>query len=115
MGALACAVRLALACLAGQFLQKDAWALAAGAVVLGVIIRPSPVLVFGLLVFAIAGVVTLPRLVNTIAGPAVVAQWQRWPAAGGSFYIGDAAGACSVYAAVARGAGSWSAVARGAC
>lgn len=113
IGALACAVLIALAWLAGQVLQKDAWALAAGAVVLGVIIRPSPVLIFALLVFAIAGVVTLPRLLNTLAGPAVVAQSQRWHAAWNSFYIGDAAGAFSVYEAVPRRGRYWSAFAGG--
>lgn len=107
------AVILVLGWLAGQARGQHAWVLAVAVVALGAIPIPASMLVWVLAGLAIGAVVSTPRLLNALFGPAVIAQSQGWHAAWSSLYVGDSVGAFAVYQAVPKRGRYWRAFAGG--
>lgn len=94
----------------GQVLGRRSWLLAWLPLAVCVFAPPNFISLIGLCGAAGLAIVFFPRLLNSLYGPVVVAQAQRWQGARTSLYIGDTAGAFALYGPLPGRGRQWRAV-----
>jgi len=99
--------------LAGQVLGRRSWFFAWLPLIVSFIPPPKFATLVALCCAAAIALAIFPRLLNSLFGPAVIAQSQRWHSARTSLYIGDTAGAFALYGPRPRRGRKWNAATEG--